>query len=95
MRRALSSFNYEIAEADSVNAARAELSRNADLLLLDVNLPGETGLDYLRELHAQKDAPLVVIITAHGNERMTVEAIKGGAYDYLPNRSRLTICALS
>lgn len=84
MRRALSSFNYEIAEADSVKAARAELAaRHADLLLLDVNLPGETGLDYLRELHTQKDAPLVVIITAHGNERMTVEAIKGGAYDYL------------
>ena len=84
MRRALSSFNYGIAEADSVNAARSELAaRNADLLLLDVNLPGETGLDYLRELHTQKDAPLVVIITAHGNERMAVEAIKAGAYDYL------------
>ncbi len=84
MRRALSSLKYEIAEADSVQSARAELSaRNADLLLLDVNLPGETGMEYLRELRAQKDAPLVVIITAHGNERLAVEAIKAGAYDYL------------
>lgn len=84
MRRALSSLNYEIAEADSVRAARGELAmRNVDLLLLDVNLPGETGMEYLRELRTQKDAPLVVIITAHGNERMAVEAIKAGAYDYL------------
>jgi DNA-binding NtrC family response regulator len=85
MRRALGSFGYEIAEAESVEAARAEMSRQTpDLMLLDVNLPGTSGLDFLRELHeADGSAPLVIIITAHGSERMAVEAIKTGAHDYL------------
>ena len=90
MRRALANLGYEIAEAGSVDEARAQFARRApDLLLLDVNLPGESGLEFLRELHqsgegeAGKDVPLVILITAHGSERMAVEAIKSGAYDYL------------
>ena len=85
MRRALSGFGYEIDEAGSVAEARAQVSRKSpDLLLLDVNLPGESGLDFLRELASTPDrSPLVILITAYGSERMAVEAIKTGAYDYL------------
>ncbi|MDQ1613566.1 MAG: two-component system, NtrC family, response regulator AtoC [Pyrinomonadaceae bacterium] len=88
VRRALASLGYEIAEAGSVAEARTQFAQRApDLLLLDVNLPGQSGLEFLRELHgaevAQTDAPLVILITAHGSERMAVEAIKTGAYDYL------------
>lgn len=85
MRRALGSFGYEIAEAESVAAARALMSNQPpDLMLLDVNLPGTSGLDFLSELQeAESVAPLVIIITAHGSERMAVEAIKSGAHDYL------------
>ncbi len=85
MRRALSAFGYEISEADSAEAARILVEKQQpDLLLLDVNLPGASGLDLLRELQNEKgEGPLVVIITAHGSERMAVEAVKAGAYDYL------------
>ncbi|HEX8458027.1 MAG TPA: sigma-54 dependent transcriptional regulator [Pyrinomonadaceae bacterium] len=89
VRRALGSLGYELAEAGSVTEARAQFAGSApDLLLLDVNLPGQSGLEFLRELHdgdrgAAEDAPLVILITAHGSERMAVEAIKMGAYDYL------------
>jgi DNA-binding NtrC family response regulator len=85
MRRALSGFNYEITEADSVEAARVPLGqRRQDVLLLDVNLPGASGLDFLHELgSAEGETPLVILITAHGSERMAVEAIKSGAHDYL------------
>jgi len=85
MRRALSGFDYDIAEAPDTNAARAIVAaRRPDLLLLDVNLPGESGLDFLRSLQsADGSSPLVILITAHGSERMAVEAIKTGAYDYL------------
>jgi DNA-binding NtrC family response regulator len=85
MRRALSTFGYNITEAGSAEAARALLKQNEpDLLLLDVNLPGVSGLDFLRELKsANGNAPLVIIVTAHGSERMAVEAVKAGAYDYL------------
>jgi DNA-binding NtrC family response regulator len=85
MRRALSGFGYDIAEAGSVDAARSVMAeQRPDLLLLDVNLPGTSGLDFLRELQANpEDAPLTIIITAHGSERMAVEAVKMGAHDYL------------
>src|SRR6187200_215060 len=85
MRRALTTFGYNITEADSAEAARALLKQHEpDLLLLDVNLPGLSGLDFLRELKsANGNAPLVIIVTAHGSERMAVEAVKAGAHDYI------------
>src|SRR5437660_12560418 len=62
--------------------------RKFDLLLLDVNLPGISGLEFLNQLQTesesnQTEAPLVIIITAHGSERLAVQAVKSGAYDYL------------
>src|SRR5918997_5276561 len=85
MRRALTTFGYNISEAGSAEAARALLKQHEpDLLLLDVNLPGMSGLDFLRELKSGNgNGPLVIIVTAHGSERMAVEAVKAGAYDYL------------
>src|SRR5215218_351762 len=85
MRRALGGFGYEIEEAGSVEDARALVSaRRPDLMLLDVNLPGVSGLEYLRELAGEgEQSPLVVMVTAYGSERVAVEAIKAGAYDYL------------
>jgi DNA-binding NtrC family response regulator len=85
MRRALSTLGYNITEADSAEAARALLKQTEpDLLLLDVNLPGMSGLDFLRELKSSNgNGPLVIIVTAHGSERMAVEAVKAGAHDYL------------
>src|SRR6185295_8273706 len=86
IRRALETFGCDISEADSAETARALLiDKKADLILLDVNLPGISGLDFLKEIQSgdPADAPLVVIITAHGSERMAVQAVKGGAYDYV------------
>src|SRR5215813_13460905 len=89
MRRALESFGCQIAEAGSAESAHA-LMRDSkfDLLLLDVNLPGLSGLDFLTQIQGEAantdvEPPLVVIITAHGSERMAVQAVKNGAYDYL------------
>jgi DNA-binding NtrC family response regulator len=43
-----------------------------------------SGLEFLRELkESNGHGPLVIIVTAHGSERMAVEAVKAGAYDYL------------
>jgi len=89
MRRALEGFGCEIAEAGSAESAHT-LMRDAkfDLLLLDVNLPGLSGLEFLAQIqneaaNSEAEPPLVVIITAHGSERMAVQAVKSGAYDYL------------
>jgi len=89
IRRALETFGCEIVEADSAEAARSLIGeKKCDLLLLDVNLPGISGLEFLAELQTEDDAdtaatPLVIIITAHGSERLAVQAVKSGAYDYI------------
>lgn len=82
MRRALK--NYPASEASSVEEARFLIAQyKPDLILLDNNLPGVSGMEFLHELATQDNAPQVVMITAHGTERTAVEAIKAGAYDYL------------
>ncbi|HYX28035.1 MAG TPA: sigma-54 dependent transcriptional regulator [Pyrinomonadaceae bacterium] len=84
IRRALESLGYEIFEAECAESARPLISdQNFDLLLLDVNLPGISGLEFLSELQTETAPPLVIIITAHGSERLAVQAVKSGAYDYI------------
>ena len=84
MRRALE-VNYQIFEAESAAGAQHVLeAENPDLLLLDIEMPEENGLDFLRALKAAGDARPVVMITAYGSEKIAVEAMKSGAYDYLP-----------
>ena len=89
IKRALEAFGYAIDEAESAESARALMrERKFDLLLLDVNLPGISGLEFLKELQTESEnskveAPLVIIITAHGSERLAVQAVKSGAYDYI------------
>ncbi len=56
---------------------------NPCLLLLDIEMPEERGLDFLRELKAQPSSPAVIMNTAYGSEKIAVEAMKSGAYDYL------------
>ena len=52
-------------------------------LVLDVRLPGKSGLDLQRELAAVKRELPIIFITGHGDIPMTVEAMKGGAIEFL------------
>jgi len=84
MRRVLEG-RYRVLEAESVSAARQMMAReNPHLLLLDIEMPEESGLDFLRELKAQASSPAVIMVTAYGSEKIAVEAMKSGACDYLP-----------
>src|SRR6266404_57233 len=85
MRRALASVDLVVQESGDVDEARRLVDESVpDLMLLDVNLPGTSGLEFLRELKSRPGiSPAIIMITAHGSERTAVEAIKSGAYDYL------------
>src|SRR5437868_448749 len=84
MRRALEKEGYRIHEAETLlRANELLLSEPISVVLLDVRLSAESGLDYLPSLVSNANAPSVIIITAHGSERIAVEAIKKGAFDYL------------
>ena len=56
---------------------------DADAVITDLSMPGMDGLALMAQI-AQRDATLpVILLTAHGSERVAVAAIKQGAYDYL------------
>lgn len=53
------------------------------LIILDINLPGESGLDFLRRIRTKKDAIPVLLLTARDAVRHRVEGLNAGADDYL------------
>src|SRR5947209_14321889 len=63
-----------------LSAARA---RTPSCILLDVNMPGRSGLDILRELNAQAYPAPIFIISGQGDIAMAVDAIKNGALDFI------------
>jgi len=65
---------------DFLNAERPDV---ASCLILDVRLPGVSGLDFQRELGAAKIEIPIIFITGHGDIPMTVQAMKAGAVDFL------------
>lgn len=83
LRRAFENA-YRVVEAAAVAEARQRLDQDRpEVVLLDYSLPGEDGLILLRDVAALPEAPAIIMITAHGSERVAVEAMKAGAYDYL------------
>src|ERR1700687_5736432 len=52
-------------------------------MVLDVRLPGQSGLDLQRELAAAKRELPIIFITGHGDIPMSVQAMKGGAIEFL------------
>src|SRR5712672_1842699 len=52
-------------------------------LVLDVRLPGQSGLDFQRELSAANIHVPIIFMTGHGDIPMTVQAMKGGAIEFL------------
>ena len=60
-----------------------------DVVLLDIMMPGMSGLDALREIRAFEDPPEVVMLTADTSLATGVEAMRHGAYDYLTKPATL------
>jgi FixJ family two-component response regulator len=58
--------------------------RSSACLVLDVRMPGLSGLDLQHELQAAKKPLPIVFITGHGDIPMSVKAMKNGAVDFLP-----------
>ncbi|MBS0354788.1 MAG: diguanylate cyclase [Proteobacteria bacterium] len=87
-RRALerSGWNGVIATAENAQAAMAQLhAERFDCILLDYRLPGQDGLDLLQQLGSTPGMTTpIVMLTGEGNEMIAVEAMKRGAFDYLP-----------
>jgi DNA-binding NtrC family response regulator len=83
LRRALES-KYRIVEADAAEAARDCLAtEKPDLILLDVILPGQDGLSFLKMIRDQGNTVPVLMVSALDAAKTAVDALRLGAADYL------------
>jgi len=81
----LRSDGHAVREAETGDVALAALDgAPADLVLADLRMPGMDGMLLLETVRARFPDTLVVLVTAQGDERKAVQALKLGAYDYLP-----------
>jgi signal transduction histidine kinase len=77
---------YELLETElGEEGLRLAREERPDCLLLDYRLPDVDGLEFLDRLRKERVGPLVpvIVLTGQGNESVAVEAMKGGAQDYL------------
>jgi two-component system copper resistance phosphate regulon response regulator CusR len=84
IRRGLEEEGFEVAVAyDGPFGQRLALSQEFDLLILDVILPGQSGLEVLRAVRAQDPDLPVLMLTALGTTQDKLLGFDGGADDYL------------
>ncbi|HIJ86819.1 MAG TPA: response regulator [Desulfuromonadales bacterium] len=69
--------------ADGETALQQLWANNYDLVLLDMRMPGISGVDVLRRIRDNCFDSAVIMMTAHGNESLVVECMKAGAADYV------------
>ncbi len=86
LRGLLRRDGYEVELADDGEMAQRKLADTTyDLILTDLSLGrGPTGMDVLRASKQRRAETAVVMITAHGSEKIAVEAMQEGAEDYVP-----------
>jgi DNA-binding NtrC family response regulator len=74
---------YRVSVAGSLKRAREALSGSMpDAILLDLRLPDGNGVEFLRELEAFSQLPVVIIMTAFGTVDSFIQSQHGGAFDY-------------
>src|SRR6266545_4127066 len=81
-------MDFEVEVLPSTNGLQRLLDKvEIDLLLLDYNLPGQSGLEFLQSLPDGYNLPPVIMLTGFGDELVAKDAIRAGAYDYFPKAS--------
>jgi len=80
----LASEGYETSSALSAELALPILEKaSPELLIVDLQLPGMSGLDLLKRVRTEHPDTAVIVMTAFGTVKTAVEAMKAGAYDYI------------
>jgi DNA-binding NtrC family response regulator len=84
LRAMLTPLGMDVATAESAEQALQVFRRHpVDLVVTDLHLPGQSGIDLIRQLRQVETPPAVVLITGEGSVSSAVEALKLGATDYL------------
>ncbi len=90
LAQALRSWNYEsVSAANLAEARRAFHEEEPNVVLLDIDLPDGSGLDFLTEIKAEQSEAIVVMITGNVDVKSTIAALRGGAHDFIGKPVRL------
>jgi two-component system response regulator AtoC len=81
----LESEGYQVQTAsDGRDGLERALKESPNLILCDVRMPRVDGLAFVQEYRAAGGTGLVIVMTAYGSNELALEAMKKGAYDYIP-----------
>jgi DNA-binding response OmpR family regulator len=84
LERGLRTQGFDVISAsDGVSGAAAAAGQDVDLVVLDLMLPGRSGMDVLTALHESKPGLPVIVLTALGEVAHRVAGLDAGAVDYL------------
>ena len=84
LERLLKTGGYTVVTASNGHEALARASsQEFEVVLLDIGMPGLSGIDVLRQLHTDYPDTSVIMVTAVTDTNTAVEAMKLGAYDYV------------
>ncbi len=84
VRVVLGDAGFKVLESDNGSSGLATLrAKPVDVVLLDMRMPGMSGLDVLQKMHEEGMSTPVIMLTAFGNVSSAVESMKIGAWDYL------------
>lgn len=84
IKGALSSDRYEVATmTDARTLLEKLLMLNPDVVISDIRMPNMSGIDVLHEVKKRSPLTNVVLITAYASVETAIEAIRGGAFDYI------------
>lgn len=76
---------YEVTVAgDGREGLQKALDIEPDMILTDVRMPGMPGLEFLDAYRQEGGEAMVIVMTAYGSTELAIEAMKRGAYDYVP-----------
>src|SRR5437867_3031723 len=79
----LESLNYRVlTAADGAEALDVIEKQTPQMVLLDIEMPGMSGLEVLKEIRRRAIDVTVVMITAYGTVERAVQAMREGAYDF-------------
>ena len=84
VKKYLSENNFLVSTAESAEDASKKIKViEFDLIILDIMMPGKSGLDFIQENRKYFDTP-IILLTAKGEPQERVEGLELGADDYLP-----------
>lgn len=87
---ALSLANHEILQAFSIKEAESKVNPDVDLIILDINLPDGSGIDFCKKIRETGSVP-IIMLTANDMEIDIVTGLESGADDYITKPFSLAV----